>query len=364
MIERSLTPSITVTIGHHTRIYFAFVTTAPAELDSPATVTLHAAIVCGRRRLRGRTDHARSRPRGRTPARLVLVDAMELAWQRAKCRGHQHLLLAGGSRARRPQHAAALALATASGLQPLTRSRHDSQGSLVGVNRSPRRRAFQEVTSWSSRSFRTTKATRPANSRMPSCISPTALLDGLKLIGFAVWERRSGSGRNVTFPARQYVVNGDRRSFALLRPVADAARAGTRARSRAAGIRRVRGDGHGGRFVDCHDPDAAIVAASGIAGELKRDPIRRQIMANVESSGGVKLGASFASPSGKTTLTDIEVANRLGVSRFTVRSWRLKGVGPRFLKMGRAVRYRPQDVDDYERQALVETQTVSDHGPM
>ena len=50
-----------------------------------------------------------------------------------------------------------------------------------------------------------------------------SVLDGLKLIGFAVWERRSGSGRNVTFPARQYTVNGDRRSFALLRPVADAA---------------------------------------------------------------------------------------------------------------------------------------------
>ena len=49
------------------------------------------------------------------------------------------------------------------------------------------------------------------------------VLDGLKLIGFAVWERRSGSGRNVTFPARQYTINGDRRSFALLRPVADAA---------------------------------------------------------------------------------------------------------------------------------------------
>jgi hypothetical protein len=46
-------------------------------------------------------------------------------------------------------------------------------------------------------------------------------LEGLKLIGFAVWERRSG-GRNVTFPARQYAVNGERRSFALLRPVADA----------------------------------------------------------------------------------------------------------------------------------------------
>ena len=47
-------------------------------------------------------------------------------------------------------------------------------------------------------------------------------LDGLKLIGFGVWERRSGTGRNVTFPARQYSVNGERRSFALLRPIVDA----------------------------------------------------------------------------------------------------------------------------------------------
>ena len=47
------------------------------------------------------------------------------------------------------------------------------------------------------------------------------VLDGLKLIGFTVWERRTGGGRNVTFPARTYSVNGERRSFALLRPVAD-----------------------------------------------------------------------------------------------------------------------------------------------
>ena len=46
-------------------------------------------------------------------------------------------------------------------------------------------------------------------------------LEGLKLIGFAVWERKTGTGRNVTFPARQYNVNGERRSFSLLRPVAD-----------------------------------------------------------------------------------------------------------------------------------------------
>jgi hypothetical protein len=46
-------------------------------------------------------------------------------------------------------------------------------------------------------------------------------LDGLKLIGFSIWERRGGGGRNVTFPARSYSVNGDRRSFALLRPITD-----------------------------------------------------------------------------------------------------------------------------------------------
>ena len=46
-------------------------------------------------------------------------------------------------------------------------------------------------------------------------------LDGLKLIGFSIWERRGGGGRNVTFPARSYAVNGERRSFALLRPIAD-----------------------------------------------------------------------------------------------------------------------------------------------
>ena len=46
-------------------------------------------------------------------------------------------------------------------------------------------------------------------------------LAGLKLIGFSIWERRGGTGRNVTFPARQYSINGERRSFALLRPIVD-----------------------------------------------------------------------------------------------------------------------------------------------
>jgi hypothetical protein len=86
LTERSLTPNITVTIGHHTRIYFAFVTTAPTELDSPATVTLQAATfpdVVSFAADPITLDHSRAG----IAARLVLVDAMELAWQRAKYRG-------------------------------------------------------------------------------------------------------------------------------------------------------------------------------------------------------------------------------------------------------------------------------------
>ncbi len=56
------------------------------------------------------------------------------------------------------------------------------------------------------------------------------VLAGLKLIGFTVWERKVGGGRNVTFPARQYSVNGDRRTFSLLRPVSGDATAQDRLR--------------------------------------------------------------------------------------------------------------------------------------
>lgn len=87
-------------------------------------------------------------------------------------------------------------------------------------------------------------------------------------------------------------------------------------------------------------------------------------MAHTSAHPDVGSDLSFTGVAGKRTLTDVEVAARLGVSRFTVRSWRLKGLGPRFLKMGRAVRYRPEDVDDYERQALVETVARADHEGM
>jgi hypothetical protein len=46
-------------------------------------------------------------------------------------------------------------------------------------------------------------------------------MEGLRLLGFSVWEKKNGSGRSVTFPSRTYSVNGERRSFSLLRPYGD-----------------------------------------------------------------------------------------------------------------------------------------------
>ena len=92
MRQLSITPSVTVTIGRHTRQYFAFVTTAPAELDTPATVTLHSGPFAD---LAGfaADPFIHDVTQTSASARLVLVDGMELAWQRAKCRGQQHQLL-------------------------------------------------------------------------------------------------------------------------------------------------------------------------------------------------------------------------------------------------------------------------------
>jgi hypothetical protein len=83
------TPSIAVRIGRLTRIYHAFVTTAPAALDAPATVTLYAATVSDVAGMAADPDVLHT-ARASSPARLVLVDATELAWQRRRYREGTH----------------------------------------------------------------------------------------------------------------------------------------------------------------------------------------------------------------------------------------------------------------------------------
>lgn len=57
------------------------------------------------------------------------------------------------------------------------------------------------------------------------------------------------------------------------------------------------------------------------------------------------------SPVERTTPTDLidetALAERLGVSRSTLQGWRYAGRGPRYLKIGRLIRYRNADVDRF-----------------
>jgi hypothetical protein len=47
------------------------------------------------------------------------------------------------------------------------------------------------------------------------------VLTGLRLTGFSIWQSRAGHSRTVTFPARTYYVRGEKRAYALLRPMSD-----------------------------------------------------------------------------------------------------------------------------------------------
>ena len=67
-------------------------------------------------------------------------------------------------------------------------------------------------------------------------------LSGLKLIGFAIWERRSGNGRNVTFPARQYLRQRRTSEFRVAAPHEwGCQRAGGGSGSDSRGVQRQRG---------------------------------------------------------------------------------------------------------------------------
>ena len=90
MFPPAITPSIEVTIGRETRLYHAFITTAPTTLDAPATVTLHTAPLSDVSGMAA-DPIALDTTRANAPARLVLVDGTELAWQRARYREAQHL---------------------------------------------------------------------------------------------------------------------------------------------------------------------------------------------------------------------------------------------------------------------------------
>ena len=92
MPDMSCTPTIAVAIGRQTRLYHAFVTTAPADLDAPLTITLYAGPLSDVAGL-AVDSVALDATKAGTPSRLVLIDTTELGWQRARCRSRAHRLI-------------------------------------------------------------------------------------------------------------------------------------------------------------------------------------------------------------------------------------------------------------------------------
>jgi len=56
-------------------------------------------------------------------------------------------------------------------------------------------------------------------------------------------------------------------------------------------------------------------------------------------------------------LTEIDVAEHIGVSLQTVRRWRRERLGPPYVKIEASVRYRQEDVDAFVAGAVIETNT-------
>ena len=76
-------------------------------------------------------------------------------------------------------------------------------------------------------------------------------------------------------------------------------------------------------------------------------------------SGVCNTSGAIDSTRRTTALTERQVAEQLGLSVATLRAWRHRGKGPRFLRLGRSVRYLPADVDEFVRASAVDTQSDS-----
>ena len=227
MCTGTITPTISVDIGGQLRIYHAFVTTARPAMDGPSTLTLYTSNfsdVAGfaadsdpvqrRVRSKGRPHRARQRHGARMASGDVPKSALPLRARRCAA----------------PRSAGAAAVAVAAPLHAADDRGHGHDAEPGRLDRqSPRvqppafRGLNREVASCTrtSRSFPTTRQCSRRQARRCGLHFAGGELDGLKLIGFAVWSRRDGGGKNVTFPARQFTVHGERRHYSLLRPVED-----------------------------------------------------------------------------------------------------------------------------------------------
>ena len=82
-----------------------------------------------------------------------------------------------------------------------------------------------------------------------------------------------------------------------------------------------------------------------------------------DETGALQPGLRHRAPAAPMTtlLTEQDTAALLRVSVKALQGWRYRGAGPRFVKVGRCVRYRPEDLEAFVLAAL--RTSTSDPGP-
>lgn len=63
-------------------------------------------------------------------------------------------------------------------------------------------------------------------------------------------------------------------------------------------------------------------------------------------------GIPTSSGATRFTLSELELAERLSISRKTLQKWRSLGIGPAYLKLGSKVVYRVEDIEAYIKRSL------------
>lgn len=92
MIALACAPSIVVTVGRGSRLFNLYLTTAPVILDAPSTVTLHSAPLDNIAILAD-VSLSMDAANARVPSRLVLIDSLELDWQRRTLKENGYRLI-------------------------------------------------------------------------------------------------------------------------------------------------------------------------------------------------------------------------------------------------------------------------------
>lgn len=87
----------------------------------------------------------------------------------------------------------------------------------------------------------------------------------------------------------------------------------------------------------------------------RRQQSSRAVLADQIDSPDRSADLPNANGYGAVLLNDSKAAERLGVSPATLRSWRCRGIGPAFIKMGRGakapVRYSEADLEQFIAQS-------------